>query len=313
MQYSKYFSALMFIFLAGCAGTENATTEKPSVSVPAVRPSVSVPVKATPAPMPKEKAETPVAVPAETPQTPATVAEPKKTTPPPAAAPKTVETPSPDVPVVENTSKVVKFRCAYWRRPEKAPDLFVKTNGEYHRYQMFELSFPKIISLPVGEPLVFYVKTDDDFAPYFSLDPQGMNDCAAIIFPNFNPATPDGRDRVRLFDFSEKAAPLGSIVIYNWFEKGKRLECEFTFRTDGNDSTDRQIASLNYGEYCTTRPIDGMRKICGLKIFDGETKKEVRSTDMAIRNDSCTYIFLIPSADHAIDGAPDFRTFKRRD
>lgn len=283
----------MFIFLAGCAGTEN-----PSASVPAVRPSESVPVKATPAPMPKEKATPLTDVPEETP-------------PPPATAPKTVETPSTGVPVVENTSKVVKFRCAYWRRPEMAPDLFVKINGEYHRYQMFELSFPKIISLPIGEPLVFYVKTDDGFAPYFSLDLQGMNDCAAIVFPNFDPATPDGRERVRLFDFSEKAAPHGSIVIYNWFEKDKRLECEFTFRADGNDAVDRQVASLNYGEFCTTSPIDGARQICGLKIFDGETMKEVRSADMAIRNDSCTYIFLIPSADRA--GTPDFRTFKRRD
>lgn len=298
----------MFIVLAGCAGTENAGTA--NAPVPAVRPPVNVPVKAKPAPLPKEKAETPApAVPVETPQTPAP-AVPEKTVP--LAEPKTAETPAESVPAAaQSSTKVVKFRCAYWRRPEKARDLFIKNNGEYHRYQMFELSFPKIVSLPFGEPLVFYVKTDDGFAPYFSLDPRGMDDCAAIVFPNFDPATPEGRDRVRLFDFSEKAAPHGSIVIYNWFEKDKRLECEFTFRADGNDAVDRQIASLNYGEFCTTSPIDGARQICGLKIFDGETKQEVRSADMAIRNDSCTYIFLIPSADRA--GTPDFRTFKRRD
>lgn len=321
MNYSKYLSALIVLALAGCVGAPEKGVPPPG-SVPVV------PVKKPPV-VAVTPAEKPVAAPAPGSSSAGTAEENPPADAPSAAAasspqPEAVEpsvVPAKEEPAAQPASaasdvpakpKTVSFRCGYWRRPQTPLELFIRADGKFKRFPMFELSFQKYFSVPGDVPVVLYVKKGEDYEPYFAVDTSGMEDCAVILFPDFDPADPEKRDQLRIFDFSEKTAPLGSLVIYNWFSEEK-LKCEFIFREqdDASHTQSDQIATLSLGEFCATVPIKNDRQTCGLKLFAGDSGKELYSSSLVLRNDNCTYIFVIPPSEKE-SGAPDFRVFKRR-
>lgn len=299
MKLLKRFSILVFLALAGCVndasdGNAAAPAPKPSATPPPAA-AVAVPeatgVPAAPAPAPAVKA----------PEPPAAASAPvvKKAPEPPPPAPRV----SPE--------KKIKFRCAYWSRPENPQEFFIKIDGEYQCFEMFTLSFPKVFSVPASEPVRLYTKNGDEYVPYCEIPTAGLEDCAAIIFPGFDPAREeDLTQRLHLFNFADSASPAGSIVLYNWFEKNT-LKGEFVFKEDGNAPGRTETFSLGYGEFCTTTPISGERQLCGIKLFSGEIADEniLYSSNLALRNNSCVFICVFPSGD--ADGKVEFKIFKK--
>lgn len=292
MKLLKCFSVLVFLALAGCVNDAS----NGNAAMPAPKPSETPP---------------PTAV-AAVPEVPAAVPEAPAAEPPPVVVEKTPEPPPPPPAPQVSPEKKIKFRCAYWSRPENPKEFFIKIDGEYQCFEMFTLSFPKVFSVPASEPVRLYTKNGDEYVPYCEISTAGLEDCAAIIFPGFDPAREeDLTQRLHLFNFADSASPAGSIVLYNWFEKNT-LKGEFVFKEDGNAPERTETFSLGYGDFCTTTPISGARQLCEIKLFSGEIADEniLYSTNLALRNNSCVFICVFP-ADNAADGKLEFKIFKK--
>jgi len=117
-----------------------------------------------------------------------------------------VETPVSPAPTPE--TKSIKFRCTFWMKPQKSYDIYVRTKGEFHRCQLFELVFSQEMTPDVDEKgmVTVYRKTNGDFVPLFTIDTCGIDNLGAILLPKFNPEDPQGA-YIQVLDLDEKKIP----------------------------------------------------------------------------------------------------------
>ncbi len=249
------------------------------------------------------------AVPVEQPKT-----EPAPVAPAPVPAPKAEEpqaeaSPAP-VPAAPEISTPVRFRVAYWQKPENPEELFIKSDGEFRRCEIFEMAFQR--SYSVNTPIVLYRLNGEAYEPYLYVDDLGFSDCAALILPGYDTENPEGTaDRLQVFSFDDKDSPGGAIVIYNWFSDV--LEGKFHFRGDAQNPESEQTFSLKFGEHCTTLPIKSRRRICEIELYSGtgEERKLLFSSGMPVRSGQCTYFFAIPKEGGNPERLrPDFKFFQ---
>lgn len=303
-------------FLASCA----STTEEPKKQAPAA--AKAAPAKAAPKAQPQKKpgaGPTKItAVPTPKAAAPAAPAETAPaTTPTVGDAPVVVAAPEPEktavaetpaavpaepaVPAVEAPASI-SFRCAYARRPSEKQDFYVKKDGEFKRIDIFELSFPAVHR--VDTPVEFYVKKgEDDYRLHTTINTADLDDCASIIMPE---------GEIYTFDVSPEAAPIGSVVIGNFWRKSG-IHGKITFRVDGHV----EEFSIAYGESYVSTPVhtkDSRERICDVELSVTENGAEtvLYSSSGALINDSaCTFLWAIPRDALNPEGVPpDFRSFR---
>lgn len=226
-----------------------------------------------------------------------------------AEEPQAEPSPAP-VPAAPESSTPVRFRVAYWQKPENPEELFIKSDGEFRRCEIFEMAFQR--SYSVNTPIVLYRQKGEAYEPYICVDSLGFSDCAALILPGYDTENPEGTaDRLQVFSFDDKDSPGGSIVIYNWFSDV--LEGKFHFRGDAQNPESEQTFSLKFGEHCTTLPIKSRRRICEIELYSGtgEERKLLFSSGMPVRSGQCTYFFAIPKEGGNPERLrPDFKFFQ---
>ncbi|MBQ9758837.1 MAG: hypothetical protein IJW12_03595 [Opitutales bacterium] len=305
------------VILSVACSTKPAAPEKP---VPVV---TVTSVHAKPAPAPK--AETPK--PAPSPEKPSVPApkqkadDAKKAPPAPPPAPKKedvapqkkAETPKP-APAPEKVvkeeplpppAKTIKFRCAYWEKPETAYDIYVRQNGKFQRCQLFELVFSQTMTPEIDSngTVTIYRKADGDYLPIFSIDPCGMDNLAAVILPKFNPDSPDGA-YVQLLDLDEQTFPKGSIKIVNW--SGKDINGDLVFR----ETEKKQHFTLRCGEFYVSDELSRNRDICNIRFFDEKNpERAVYESAFSLFRVNQTLLFVLK--DETEDGF-DFKMSKVR-
>lgn len=208
MKISKNLLLLLtaLALLGGCHSAEDAAdaagkTETPQTAATATEESV-------PATENKDDGNAPQTPPAPPPNVPA-------------PAPKPAEPPKKSVPALAAktpaTPREIKFRCAYWSDSAKPPELFVKERGKFKHLVIFEMAFLNTFDVPAESPLTLYAEDGrGNYAPYCEIETQGLQDCAALILPGYDPNDPETRKYVRLFNFSENAFPRGAHKIYNF-------------------------------------------------------------------------------------------------
>lgn len=213
----------------------------------------------------------------------------------------------------EQAEKTVRFRCAYWSRPAEEPELYLLSDGEFKRCEIFELAFPRVYNVPAEEKITFYARADDgSFYPYLSADREGLTNCAAILLPNFGNAESELKSRIQIFNFDEDVVPFGTLVIYNWFPE--TIAGEVHFREDAQNAASTQIFTLHRGEFCMTLPVGGVKRMCDIDLKsdagDG-VWTSIFSSSLPVFGGSRTYIYMIPKNE---DGQTklDFRIFTVR-
>lgn len=204
-----FFSAAALALTAGCKNPPDA--DSPQSAAPAA-PADAPRERPAPSDPPREReTETPKKADG------AALPAPEKAGTPPAPAAR--------VPAAEKT---LRFSCAFWRMPENPPALFLKDGNRDTRMVLFEQTFPNIYSVRVGADasvVTIYARgADGALAPFCAIDASGMEECAAIIFPKYDPANPDTRKYVRAFDVGEKAFPRGAYRICNFTGRTLRLK-----------------------------------------------------------------------------------------
>lgn len=333
MKSLKYLSVLFVLILAGCASEPKVDTEPPRITAnppakqvkatpkptldslpkPDVAPAVSSPAENPVLPPIPPEAKTPEKDPLPPPKAEVKATE-KEPLPPPKAKIPEKEVEPPSLPQGESSVPPplprLTFRCAYWERPVEPVALYLNVDGTFQQLPLYELAFGKVYSLPQGK-ITLYTKQADTYKPYFSIDPCGLSDCAAIIFPETNAGkrktTP--YSQVHLCDFSEKSAPYGSLVVYNWSGFETPVRCVVAFR-DGKT----EEFSLKNGEYCATSEISAARLPCEFKIFGIDSKgqeKELASSSLVLRKDTCFYLYLTPPKDGTPESPIGRKSFKR--
>ena len=218
-------------------------------------------------------------------------------TPPPAE----VETPTPPAPEV----KSIKFRCAFWMKPQKSYDIYVRTKGEFRRCQLFELVFSQEMTPDLEENgmVTVYRKVDGDFLPLFTVDTCGMNNLAAVLLPKFNPDDPQGA-YIQILDLDEKKFPKGSLRILNWSKQN--IAGDVLFKSEGT----RNAFELKCGEYFVTSPIEKNREICEYRFFDVENpSRTIYTSAFSLFDWNQTMLFVLKDDDG--DGF-DFKMSKVR-
>ena len=218
--------------------------------------------------------------------------------------------PAETIPATQENPVPVRFRIAYWQRPEETEELFIKTDGEFKRCEIFEMAFQRAYS--VTTPIILFRMNGETYEPYLCVDNLGFTDCAALILPGYDTKNPEGTaDRLQVFSFDDKDSPGGSIVIYNWF--CDVLEGKFHFRGDARNPESEQVFSLKFGEHCKTVPIKDKRRICEVELYSGtgDERKLLFSSGMPVRGGQCTYFFAIPKeGGNPERPRPDFKFFQ---
>lgn len=145
----------------------------------------------------------------------------------PATAPKTT-TKTQQQPVQPDAKKkTLRFSCAFWRMPENPPELFLRDGNRSARIVLFEQSFPNIFSVQTTPSVTIYMRGENSaLLPFCTFETNGMEECAAIIFPKYDPANPNTQKYIRAFDVSEKAFPHGTYRICNF--TGRPLKLKIT-------------------------------------------------------------------------------------
>lgn len=198
-----------------------------------------------------------------------------------------VETPA--SPASAPETKSIKFRCTFWMKPQKSYDIYVRTKGEFHRCQLFELVFSQEMTPDVDEKgmVTVYRKTDGDFVPLFTIDTCGIDNLGAILLPKFNPEDPQGA-YIQVLDLDEKKFPKGSLRVLNWAHK--EVIGDVLFRHCGT----RQAFTLKCGEYFSSAPISKNREICEYRFFDPENpSRTIFSSALSLFDWNQTMLFVL--------------------
>lgn len=214
----------------------------------------------------------------------------------------------------------VTFRCTYWQRPkEKVPPLFVREGKNFSPIAFFEMGFQRSYAYQGELPIPVYrkateaeaeqrklagmKKSEAEYVPYFTIDPQGMKDIGVLLLPGKMENKP--ANEMIVFNWSEKDFPFGSIRIMNLSKR--RLMGQLTPR--GAEKGER--FQLNHKKYFTSKPIgDARKKMYELQLATVVNKKPllVFSSSAPFFSDTRSMIFIIPAGKNPQqkDGVPEF-------
>lgn len=194
-------------------------------------------------------------------------------------------------------AETVEFRCAYWKRPADAPELFVLSGGKFVHCEMLELSFAQVLrpNLNADGTITVYKKSGDGHEPLLRIDARGLKKFGAVVLPGFDPAAPEP-ERIQIFDLDETAFPFGSIQVVNWTKRPLSGKLGLSVRGEAAAENPPLEFPLPQGGRFVSDVIPDESNVCDVRFF-GETGKGIFSSGLKLHRSRRAVLFVLETGE----------------